>query len=291
MGHPAFRKIQLEILITMTDPSVAFLQSLFQTTNEPVQSGKLDLYHLEPALQRAITAFYPHAIIAYLCGSAATGNFKPYSDIDMIVIVEQSCYYERRCVIFEGYPLDLQILGLDHIHQVVSRAMQSGIGYTVHALIEGRIILNKNNQAVHLQAWVNNVIKDGPAKPSQQAVDMLRMMITDLTVDLCTAVNSQERIATGLALYHPLMNLFTPKEFGWIVGEKRIPRKLAAINNDLYERLIISYTDLLTDKPDGLIALANEILASWGGPIFDGYVQSADIQVRKPANAKLAGAA
>lgn len=228
--------------------------------------------------RRAIQVHYPKAFYAYACGSAATGRYRPYSDIDVIVILEASLHYEQRCLIFEGAPIDFQTMGKDAAPSVAAHARRSGFAASIEALAGGEIIVDTDGGAAALRQMMRDAIDAGREPAAPIMIDVLRNVITNLLLDLCGADDPAEIIACGLALYYPLMNLLTPKDTGWLHAGKMIARRLKASDSDVFDRVVVAYRDLMEGRPDGVMLLTEEVLDRWGGPLWDGYVQRGPIR-------------
>ena len=228
----------------------------------------------------ALQTYYPNAVHAFFCGSAAHGQYRPYSDLDVIVTARMDHIYERRCVMFEGYPIDFQVLSLRLFDQIVRDARSNAVGHALQSLANGHIIVDADGNAATIQRKMAEIYAAGPSPPAPMAIKMLKMFVCEAVIDLATLTDRNELIATGLSMFEPLAKLDCAKKAGWLSVGKHYPRELRRIDPDGFDPIASAYAELLDGRPDNLIAFAMSVVDAWGGLDWERHVVK--VPARRP---------
>jgi hypothetical protein len=256
------------------DAKLRALSSILPSVNDAVRNGTVGSAEAANVMARASVRLFPNAVHVFACGSHSAGSQRPYSDLDIIVTSDTATPYERKCVVFEGYPLDFQNISLRTIKAAVARAKASGIGFTVHALSRALILRDSDGNAAALRDWVSAEWSKQKVDPHPRSREVLKMAMCDLLLDLCTVRTENEMMACGLSAYHVLINMLTPQKIGWLSTGKFVPRELGDMEPDVYPQIIDAYRQLLQGAPDALIVICLDAVDAWGGPAWDGFVQT-----------------
>jgi hypothetical protein len=114
-----------------------------------------------------------------------------------------------------------------------------------------------------LPARCARVLADGPPPLTVAERDRLRYGLTDLIDDHRHAVEPGERTVIAAALWTETAKAALAFAGRWVSGGKWLLRELRELDPDLATRWLSA-----RDEP---AALAEQVLAGGGGPLFDGY--------------------
>jgi Nucleotidyltransferase domain len=259
----------------LTPVQSSALERILPHLADNARAGTITAELAVDVIQRATAAQFPAAVHVFACGSSLNGTARPYSDIDVVVTLAAPIMYERRCFVFDGYPVDIQAIGLPSIRQAVAKARSARLPFLLKSIATAKIVTDRDGRAAQLQALVARHYHAGPPAADARAIDLLRLATTELLLDLCTLQDHDDKVATGLSLYHPLMNLLLPADVGWLHTGKHIPREMGKRGSARFQEVSTAYKSLFAGEPDPLITLTLTVLDLWGGPLWDGATQSA----------------
>jgi hypothetical protein len=125
------------------------------------------------------------------------------------------------------------------------------------------------------QAAAKAMLAAGPAPLSEARRDLLRYHITDRIDDLRGERTAAEVQAIGVSLYAILSELMLAGAGLWLGYAKWVPRRLAVLDPALEARFSAAFARLFAQgDAAAVIALAEAVLAPYGGPLFDGYYEA-----------------
>jgi predicted nucleotidyltransferase len=227
---------------------------------------------------------YAGAMAAFAAGSIVRGEGTPYSDLDLVVVYPHvACAYREsfrvRNLPVEAFVHDPETL--NYFFLEVDR--KAGVPSLPRMVVEGIEIPDSTDASRSLKELAASVLAMGPPPLSRQDRDALRYGVTDLVDDIREPRSRDELTAAGAKLFEVLANYYLRTRDLWSATGKSIPRALKGADAALSVRYCRSFEALFTrGEVDSVIALAEELLAPDGGPLFDGYRLDAPAEWRKP---------
>jgi hypothetical protein len=147
-------------------------------------------------------------------------------------------------------------------------------------LADAIVIPKPSKLTMELQKWANDIIVNPPELPSD-ALDDERYFLSDLLDDLKDARPRSELLAIAARLYDQLGSFILSKNGRWSGAGKHLPRRLRELDLVLSAEFDRVFNAIFVESdPAPLLAFAEEVLRSQGGPLFDGYRSDAPATAR-----------
>ena len=227
---------------------------------------------------------YPDASVVFLAGSIVRGEGTPNSDLDLVIIFDELAAAYRESFYFHSYPVEAFVHDpetLNYFFYEVDRPL--GIPSLAQMVVEGVEVPGPNDLSQSLKKLAALVIGLGPPKLNEEDIGKLRYNITNLVDDIRQPPSKAEVVASGTELYKALAGYYLRTNNLWSASGKSIPRILEQADASLCLRYCAAFEDLYASgRPEKVIALAEELLRSKGGFLFDGYRLKAPADRRKP---------
>jgi hypothetical protein len=213
-----------------------------------------------PAVAREfVTDRFPDAGWAVLTGSVLGPYRTAGSDLDIVVLRDAGPGY-RESLHFRGWPVEVFVHTPDGLARFLAEELAARKPSTHRMLAHGVPLLGDPGD---LPARCARVLADGPPPLTDGERDRLRYGLTDLLDDHLHAVDPGERRVIAAALWTESAKAALAFAGRWVSAGKWLLRELRELDPDLATRWLSA-----RDEP---AALATEILARGGGPLFDGY--------------------
>ena len=226
---------------------------------------------------------YSDASVIFLAGSIIRGEATPFSDLDLVVVFDQLPTAYRESFHFQGFAVEAFVHDpetLNYFFYDVDRP--SGIPSLAQMVLEGVEIPKPNGLSRSLKQLATSVIELGPPALGEEDVRKLRYNITSLTDDIREPRSRDELLAAATELYEALADYYLRTNHRWSAKGKAIPRILRQADADLCLRYCACFDELFAHaRPEAVVALVEEILAPFGGLLFDGHRLDAPANYRK----------
>jgi predicted nucleotidyltransferase len=235
--------------------------------NDQVRRGKIDRQEVVH-LARHLSSRFGGICFAFLFGSVLTGRFKPYSDVDLLIVVEGN-ESNRQLSLEDGYIFDLQILGMNGLEQEVRAARQTGKCHVLTALAQGEQVYGQLDRGSELQNLARLLLAAGPLYSNEgRNNDDVRQSLMVAVAELESNDDLLARIAVANTLFHPLIRAVALSLNIWHVpGYHSLPF-LADHDAALAHRIAVAYEKCLAGDVVPLTNLANDVLTALGGPVW-----------------------
>jgi hypothetical protein len=232
--------------------------------------GPLDIMDTDPRTDASdlVTQRFPGARWAVLTGSVLTAARTPGSDLDIVVLVGEGNGEApfRESLLWRGWPVELFV----HTRPSLTRYLGNdlvGRRPTLHRMLAtGAPIAGDVNDAMVVQAECAAVLTQGPPPLPAQDLDQARYALTDLLDDLTHSSDPAEAAVLATCAWLATAQLACDVNRHWRGGGKWIARELHDLDPDLAHRWLHAHAN-----PTAITALAHQILALAGGPLFAGY--------------------
>jgi hypothetical protein len=235
-------------------------------------------------LARLRAARFPDAPFVALAGSVARGEATASSDLDVLVVHARVEHAFRESFFAEGWPVELFVHDPETLHHfMIEVDRPTGVVPLAHMLLDGTEVTASGGFGDALRALAREVLAAGPSRLDAAQLATRRYAISDLVDDLRAPRGAPERSAIGATLYTMLAD-FTLRAGGrWSARGKHIPRTLAAVDAALGARYVAAFDALFAHGDVApVVDLTAELLAPYGGALFDGHRLDAPASWRKP---------
>jgi hypothetical protein len=202
---------------------------------------------------------FPGATWAVLTGSVLGPQRTAGSDLD-IVVMQEAGPGHRESLHFRGWPVELFVHTPDRLALFLESELSTRKPSTHRMLAHGVTLLGDPGD---VRARCARVLADGPPPLTDAERDRFRYGLTDLLDDHLHAADPGERTVIAAALWTDAARAAPAFAGRWISGGKWLLRELRELDEDFAVRWLAA-----RDEP---VALASEVLARGGGPLFDGY--------------------
>lgn len=216
---------------------------------------------------------YQGAEAIFVAGSVVRGEATTYSDLDLVVIYPQVPVAYRESFQHREWPVEAFIHDqrtLEHFFQNIDP--QIGRATLAEMIAEGHEVPGATPLTSRLKAMASAALEQGPPALSQDEIDDRRYQISELIDDLREPKNRSELIATATSVYCDLADFYFRSRRGWTGTGKSILKRMRKADPAMARRYSESFEELFsTGQTTRVIELAKEILAPFGGFLFEGY--------------------
>jgi hypothetical protein len=136
--------------------------------------------------------------------------------------------------------------------------------------------LDADGSGQRWQAALGERLAAGPDPLPAEDLASERYMITDLLDDLAGACDPGERTVIAAVLWERMERLWLAGHRRWTGSGKWLLRELRSADLATADRMLGALHAALAGGTDDLILLADEILAPFGGRLFNGYVSAGE---------------
>ncbi len=221
--------------------------------------------------EKILRAKYPGALLAFAGGSFNRGEATAYSDIDLVVIFNRLEYGWRESFSFEGWPVEAFIHDPQTLRYFFAKDAREGTCILASMVVEGPAVPKGHVLATQLKGEAAETIAAGPPPWEEATITEKRYQITNIVDDLRDPRNPIEAAASIGALYSSLGEFYLRTQRLWSAGDKHISRRLAKANPDLAHCWSTAFLKAWAGERAELLAMAEDILAPYGGLLFNGY--------------------
>lgn len=223
------------------------------------------------AAKRFVDEEFPHCQAALLAGSVIRGEETPTSDLDIIIFDNQIEEAYRESRIEYGWPIEVFVHSLtsykDYFRSDAERARPS-----LPRMVAEGIVLKDSGILSTIKNEAAELLNNGPAYWSEQTLKTKRYMLTDALGDLIGTQNEAEALFIANTLAEAIHEFVLRTNGQWIGASKWIVRALKQYDEDFAERFVKAFDAFYkTGNREGIIKIADEVLAPFGGRLFEGY--------------------
>ncbi|CQR48334.1 hypothetical protein BN1058_02701 [Paraliobacillus sp. PM-2] len=215
--------------------------------------------------------YFPNCSAAILAGSVVRKEATSTSDLDIVIIDDTMDHSYRESLVAFGWPIELFVHTTTSYSSFFAMDAASGTPHLPRMVAEGSIIRDNGIVSV-MQTEAQQIIANGPAVWSDQTIKIQRYTLTDLVDDFIGATTRQEAICIVLSLAATLHEFYLRINDQWVGESKWIYRELKRYDQGFAERYIHALESFYKKgekKP--LIDLVDEVLAPYGGRLFEGF--------------------
>lgn len=247
---------------------------------------------IEPveAARRIRRERYAGARVVFLAGSVMRGEATPTSDLDLVVVYERLPRAYRESFLYEGWPVESFVNDAETAGHYFESDRRRGLPSLMRMVIEGVEIPEASEFSARLKRRATEIFEAGPPAWDEDELRLRRYGLTDRVDDMRHPRSREELVASGASLYQDVADFFFRSRGLWSAHSKTIPRRLREVDAAFAERFCRAFDALFAEKRSApAIALVEEVLAPFGGLLFEGFRRDAKPEDRIPPDAQEQG--
>lgn len=230
----------------------------------------LDDHDLPARAAAMAAARHPHALAAFLGGSAATGRATASSDLDIAVLAPVGQPTLRETTRADGRVVEWFVHTPETVDKFLSGADRRAV--MAHVYGEGIILFDRTGDGAELAERARTILAAGPIPRDAAEREALCYTVTDALDDLVDAREPSEQQAIASVLLDAVSDLLCELRGGWIGRGKWQPRRLLAADPVLAARLLDARLLLArTGDAAELCDAVHTVLTEAGGPVREGF--------------------
>ena len=223
---------------------------------------------------------YAGARVIFLAGSVMRGEATETSDLDIVVVFESLPNAYREAFTFGGWPVEVFVHDTETLRRFFDADRRRGLPALMRMVIEGTEVPEACELSAELKRTASEVYEAGPPQLDADEMRLRRYRLTDWVDDIRFPRSDEELVASGASLYQDAADFFFRSRGLWSAHSKTIPRRLRETDAGFAERFRAAFDALFTEKRSApAVALVEELLAPFGGPLFDGFRMDASTKV------------
>lgn len=216
---------------------------------------------------------YQGADVVLVAGSVVRGEASAHSDLDLVVIFPSVRAAYRESFTHMGWPVEAFIHDLETLRYFFYRIDQPQGSSTLCEMVkEGLEVPGPCAATVEAKKLANEVLQQGPPALTFEEIEDRRYHISELVDDLRDPRTRHELNAAAARVYGELADFYCRSRGGWTGAGKGILKRMRSIDPSMARRFSEAF-DLLFQhgQPGPVINLSEEMLAPYGGFLFDAY--------------------
>lgn len=220
---------------------------------------------------------YAGARVLFLGGSVMRGEATPASDLDVVVVYESLPNSYRESFMYGGWPVEAFVHDEETLERFFEDDRRRGLPALMSMVAEGVEVPGATEFSAALKRRAEELIAAGPPPWDAEELSLRRYRLTDWADDMRFPRSPEELVATGAYLYQDAADFYFRSRGLWSAHSKTIPRRLRREDPAFAERFLRAFDALFAGKrADAALALVEEMLAPFGGPLFDGFRKEAE---------------
>lgn len=216
---------------------------------------------------------YLGASAILVAGSVVRGEASTYSDLDLVVIFPSVRAAYRESFTHKGWPVEAFIHDLETLRYFIYRIDQPQGSSTLCEMVkEGLEVPEPCKATVEAKTLAAEVLKQGPPILTHEDIEDRRYHISELVDDLRDPRSRHELNAAAARVFHELADFYCRSRGGWTSAGKGLLKRMKTQDPVMARRFSDSFDQLFQHGlPAAVIHLAEEMLAPYGGFLFDAY--------------------
>lgn len=216
---------------------------------------------------------YQGADAVLVAGSVVRGEASASSDLDLVVIFPSVRAAYRESFTHMGWPVEAFIHDLETLRYFFYRIDQPEGHSTLCEMVnEGLEVPGPCKATVEAKALASEVLKQGPPKLSFEEIEDRRYNISELVDDLRDPRSRHELNAAAARVFHELADFYCRSRGGWTSAGKGLLKRMKTQDPAMARRFSEAFDQLFQHgMPGAVIGLTEEMLAPYGGFLFDAY--------------------
>ena len=223
---------------------------------------------------------YPNCLGAFVGGSIFRGEETDTSDIDVVVLYDNSFDdVHRASVVVDGWPIEFFVQSIQAQDHFLEKDRLRGMCVMPDLIASSRAVPTLSPEMIEQRRKAEQIIANGPPTLTTVDIDRRRYAITDLLDDLVGADKVAVKNAVLARLHDKLGDFYLRAGGRWSGEGKALLRCLKAADKSYAERFEDAFEAAfagIESGVTGVVSLADETLAQHGGRLWAGYEERAD---------------
>lgn len=219
---------------------------------------------------------YAGSRVLFLAGSVMRGEATQASDLDVVVVYDRLPNAYREAFVHAGWPVEAFVHDAETLERFFEDDRRRGLPALMNMVAEGVEVPGATEFSAALKRRAEELLAAGPPPWDDGELSLRRYRLTDWADDMRFPRSPEELVGTGAYLYQDAADFYFRSRGLWSAHSKTIPRRLRRADPDFAERFLRAFDALFAEKrADAALALVEELLAPFGGPLFDGFRKEA----------------
>lgn len=271
--------MQMQDVIPTVLPLQGTLAATLPGLRAPVLDGSLSLPDAVTLCQDLVSREWPQAAAALLAGSIAQGTYRPYSDLDLYVLLPPLAAPSLHNIIHDGVPVEVHLHGKASLVDTIRNEAAQGFAVALQALATGIPVLDRGGLAA-LQADARQRLAQPAPTLAGPAVTRFRASVTNALLDLCSGLSHAEMIGCGARLHDMLAMVALRGAGHWGATGRQATGALRRLDPALADHFHHAFLALFTSgdaKP--VLRLAEQVMQPLGGFVWANNMADAPLVV------------
>ena len=146
-------------------------------------------------------------------------------------------------------------------------------------VIEGVEVPEASEFSEGLKREASEAYEAGPLPFDEAELQLRRYRLTDWADDIRFPRSDEELVASGAWLYQDASDFFFRSRGLWSAHSKTVPRRMRETDAEFASKFLAAFDALFKEKrSEPAVALVEELLAPFGGTLFDGFRMDARLR-------------
>lgn len=222
---------------------------------------------------------YGGAGVIFLAGSVMRGEATRTSDLDIVVVFEESADAYRESFTFAGWPVEAFVHDVGSLRHFYGVERRRGLPSLMRMVMEGLEVPEASEFSEALKREASEAYEAGPLPFDEAELQLRRYRLTDWVDDIRFPRSDEELVASGAWLYQDASDFFFRSRGLWSAHSKTVPRRMREVDAEFASKFVAAFESLFTEKrSEPAVALVEELLAPFGGTLFDGFRMDARLR-------------
>ncbi|MBO0783880.1 MAG: nucleotidyltransferase domain-containing protein [Ktedonobacteraceae bacterium] len=224
------------------------------------------------AAKNFVAQTFPACDAAFLGGSVVRGEATATSDLDIVIVTQETQKAYRQSLYASGWPVEAFVNTPESYRAFFASDAQRRRPSLPRMCAEGIILRERDGCAERIQREAQALLDQGPEPLNAAEVTQLRYQLTDSLDDFAGSVRPGESFFLAATVAELATELILGYHRQWIGKGKWVLRALHAFDVNLAQRLRDALENFSQrEEKDQLIVFAQDALQLVGGRLFDGY--------------------
>jgi hypothetical protein len=242
----------------------------FPACIDEVRTGRLGRERAIEGMRAAAMQFYPECVYAFGHGSALSGDYQSYSDLDVIVFNGEGDYWEMRKEVVNGFPVDFTMFPLNTLQIMNFLALQVRIPLGLLAA-DSEILVDANGDAASFQEQLRSISSSMPFVDRTDETSNVRARLFSVYVDLHKNRSPEVAQSVVLTAYPAFVQGITLVHKIWLHRSRHFAKNPDLPGASHIGALHAAIAKLMQGDVAVMIAFTEELIAHLGGPLWHGF--------------------
>jgi hypothetical protein len=244
---------------------------------EQTRAGSVGKEQALKAMKAAVERFYPECIYAFGHGSALTGGYKAFSDLDVIVFNPEGANWEIRHEVVDGFPVEFTTYSMDTVEMMALLALHIRIPLGLLAGT-GEIVVDTKGDAKAFQERMTAMAQQMPLVDRAHDRENTRHILFTTLIDLRKDRGIEVAQAVALNNYRAFIAGVTLLNNTWQHRSRHFMKNQDLPGAARIAALHQAIAKLLAGDIVPIIDFTEDLIEDLGGPLWSGRVTSLEVR-------------